>query len=89
MLHAPEFYQHTVDLIFFQLLRHWGQTPPDNSRVLLNPQAFPPQVFVDYLQAGGNRDDVLSDGLASPEYQAVALNKAFWTGARWLQTNHP
>jgi hypothetical protein len=87
--HAPEFYQHTVDLIFFQLLRRWGQTPSDNSRVLLNPQVFPPQVFSDYLAGGGSRDDVLSDVMSSPEYQAVAHNKAFWTGARWLQTNHP
>jgi hypothetical protein len=89
ILGSAEFYQHTVDSVFFQLLRRWGQTPSDHSRRLQNNQVFPPQVFVDYLQAGGSLDGLVVDVLASGEYQTDALNKAFWTGARWFLADHP
>jgi hypothetical protein len=89
ILHAPEFSQHTVDVIFFHVLRRWGQTPSDLSRVLANPSVFPPQSLADFLTGGGNVDAVWTTVLESPEYAGVDLNKSFWGGTRWLDDRHP
>jgi hypothetical protein len=82
---APrEFYQNLVSGFYLTLLRRLPSTPPDNSRLIQPTAPFGGQGWVDALLAGTNPADVETGILGSAEYLAVALNKSFWLGARWL-----
>ncbi|CAN5445679.1 hypothetical protein BH10PLA2_BH10PLA2_15140 [soil metagenome] len=69
---------------FGTFLRRFGSTQPDNSR--LWPVGYVSQAtgLANLWSAGAGPDDLLIIVLSSPEYQGVARNRDFWTGARWL-----
>jgi hypothetical protein len=82
---APqEFYQNMVSGFYLSLLRRLPSTPPDMSRLIQGSAPFGGQGWVNALLAGTNPADVETGILSSGEYLAVALNKSFWLGARWL-----
>src|SRR5262249_10210625 len=85
LFQAPtEYFQNLLSQYYLPDLPRLPSTPPDSSRLIPPAGGFGPQAFLNGLLAGGNPADIQTAIIASPEYLAIALNKSFWTGARWL-----
>src|SRR5262249_17004781 len=84
LLTQPEYYQNTISSWFFALLRRYAWRAGDSSRLIPLGTPFGAQDFVNYWNAGGDPAAIQVAILASPEYINLALNKAFWNGARPL-----
>jgi len=88
VMQTDEYCYNTIRAWFFADLRRYPDTP-SNQSVLANAtlpgaDAFAPvRALIEYMKAGGQQSDVELAILTSPEYLAVARNRAFWTGTRW------
>jgi hypothetical protein len=83
-LYAGEYFKLTITGWYYQYVRRFPNTPADQSRIITQLTPYGAQSFVDYWTAGGNPESIQIAILISPEYLQIALDKAFWTGQRWL-----
>jgi hypothetical protein len=82
--YAGEYFKYTITGWFYQYLRRFPNTPSDQSRIISQLNPFLAQNLVDFWSAGGKPEDIQTTILTSQEYLQIALDKAFWTGQRWL-----
>jgi FG-GAP-like repeat/Domain of unknown function (DUF4214) len=69
---------------FGHFLRRFATTQPDNSRLYPTGTQPSSQGLANAWAAGAPPANLLVNILTSTEYFQVALDKAFWTGQRWL-----
>jgi hypothetical protein len=74
----------TFSSMFGTFLRRFASTQPDNSRLYPVGTLPDDEGLAAQWAAGAQPGNILTEILSSAEYMQVALDKAFWTGARWL-----
>ena len=86
LMTTDEYCFNTIKSWFNLYLRRYPNTPSNLSALFNNPVGDPfasVRPFISIMQAGGQQSFIEYAITTSPEYFAIALTKAFWTGTRW------